>query len=379
MVQSVGEFFCLLENLYVFVSTTKAHVCFMAKQRELHPGKQPLQLQQLSDTRWACRFGAVNAVCRTYDSLLATLNEIGNGSDSAKAVEARGLCHQVAAFSFLISLVTFDRILSCTKSLSDHLQSTQIDLAGATDLVKATKETLEDYRSDTMWNKVYDYTKSIAELHDIDVAAPTSARNRRPPKRFEDMVLLQSTGSRESLSSSEEYKRELYFPVLDAFLAELRRRFDDKNMDIIRAIQACNPHSKCFLSPSVLRPLVQMYSLDEEVLEMEAKLAKRTLDTKELECTTDVFLSLIPLKAAFPELTKLVRIAMTIAVSTAHCEWSFSALKRIKMYLRSTMGEDRLTDLAILSIEREISNTLVLDDVVTEFAGLDHNRRIMLV
>ena len=127
VVQSVWEFFCLLEQLYVFVSTTKAHVTSMAKQNELHPGKQPLQLQALSDTCWACRSGAVNAVCCTYDCILATLREVGNGSDSTKAVEARGLCHQVAAFPFLVSLVTFDRILSCTKSLSDHLQSTEID------------------------------------------------------------------------------------------------------------------------------------------------------------------------------------------------------------------------------------------------------------
>ena len=70
---------------------------------------------------------------------------------------------------------------------------------------------------------------------------------------------------------------------------------------------------------------------------------------------------------------------MTIAVSTAHCEKLFSALKRIKNYLRSTMGENRLTNLAIFSIERELSNALVLDDVVTEFAGLDQNRRIVLV
>ena len=35
VVQSVREFFCLLEQLYVFVSTTKAHVIFMAKQNEL--------------------------------------------------------------------------------------------------------------------------------------------------------------------------------------------------------------------------------------------------------------------------------------------------------------------------------------------------------
>ena len=60
---------------------------------------------------------------------------------------------------------------------------------------------------------------------------------------------------------------------------------------------------------------------------MEAKLAEPTLKKKVLDCTGDVLLSLIPLKAAFPELTKLVRVAMTIAVSTAHCERWFSAPK----------------------------------------------------
>ena len=127
MIQSASEFFCLLECLYVFISSTKAHVIFMEKQHELHEDKQPLQLQRLSDTRWACRYAAVNAVCRTYDCLLATLEHIGNGPDHAKAVEAKGIYHQVKQFSFILNLVIFDRILSCTKSLSDQLQSTHVD------------------------------------------------------------------------------------------------------------------------------------------------------------------------------------------------------------------------------------------------------------
>ena len=65
MVQYAAEFFSLLESLYVFISTTKSHTVFMQKQKELHPGTLPLQLQKLSDTRWACRYGAVNAICRT--------------------------------------------------------------------------------------------------------------------------------------------------------------------------------------------------------------------------------------------------------------------------------------------------------------------------
>lgn len=81
MVPYATEFFALLEHLYVFISTTKAHTIFMQKQSAMHSDKQPLQLQKLSDTRWACRYAAVNALCRTYDCILATLEEIGGGSD----------------------------------------------------------------------------------------------------------------------------------------------------------------------------------------------------------------------------------------------------------------------------------------------------------
>ena len=377
VVRSAKEFFCLLQQLYVFISTTKCHVCFKAKQKELHPDKQPLQLQALSDTRWACRYAAVNAVCKTYDSILSTLVEISNCSDAAKAVEARGILLQVRSFSFLVNLVTFDRVLCCTKSLSDQLQSVQNDLASAIDLVNATKQTLQEYRSDAMWVKIWRYANRIAEVHDIDVEYPSgTSRRRRPPKRFEETVILESVGARESLSSSEQYKRELYFPVLDAILTELSRRFDSKNVEIMCGIQACNPTSNDFLSVPMLISFAELYGFDTAVLEMEATLAKLTLQPKNLEHTSEVLLALFPLKDAFPQLTKSVRIALTIAVSTAQCERSFSSLKRIKTYLRSTMGEDRLANLAVLSVEREISKKLCLDDVVTNFSKED--RRIIL-
>ena len=158
----------------------------MQKQSAMHSDKQPLQLQKLSDTRWACRYAAVNALCRTYGCILATLEEIGDGSDHSKAIEAKGLYFQIATFSFILSLVMFDKILSCSKSLSDQLQSTNIDLAQAADLVIATKSLLEEYRDDTMWSQFYQYAVSIAELHYIKPSLPVKTRQKIRPKRFED-------------------------------------------------------------------------------------------------------------------------------------------------------------------------------------------------
>ena len=72
-------------------------------------------------------------VCCTFDAIIATLSAVVNG---VKSAEARGVLLQVSSFRFVLC---FDRILSCTKSLSDMLQSTQLDLARAADLVSATR------------------------------------------------------------------------------------------------------------------------------------------------------------------------------------------------------------------------------------------------
>ena len=90
-----SEFFTLLEALYVFVSSSKIHVLFMDKQHKCEPHEKALELQKLSDTRWVCRHAAVNAVCRTYDSLILTVEEVADSSvnEYTQAIEARGLLH----------------------------------------------------------------------------------------------------------------------------------------------------------------------------------------------------------------------------------------------------------------------------------------------
>ena len=110
------KFLALLESLYVFLSTAKCHSIFQQQQKELHPDQQQWQLQRLSYTCWACRHGAV-VPC--VDAVLATLPIIVDGSDGAKAAEARGLLLQVKSFWYILYLVICDRVLSCTKSPSD--------------------------------------------------------------------------------------------------------------------------------------------------------------------------------------------------------------------------------------------------------------------
>lgn len=74
----------------------------------------------------------------------------------------------------------------------------------------------------------------------------------------------------------------------------------------------------------------------------------------------------------YPNLYKLLKVALTIPVSSATCERSFSAMRRIKNWLRSSMIQERFTNLSTLHIEREISNVLNIDDVLNDFAKYNH-------
>ena len=63
-----------------------------------------------------------------------------------------------------------------------------------------------------------------------------------------------------------------------------------------------------------------------------------------------------------------LRIILTITVSTASCERSFSKLKLIKMYQRSTISQERLSNLAILSIKNDFN--VDFNTVIEKFAQI---------
>ena len=68
--------------------------------------------------------------------------------------------------------------------------------ARAADLVSATIETLEEFRSGQEWQKVFKYCDHVCKVHDI--APDTNSRSRRVPKHLEDSVLLEGAGIRDT-------------------------------------------------------------------------------------------------------------------------------------------------------------------------------------
>lgn len=79
----------------------------------------------------------------------------------------------------------------------------------------------------------------------------------------------------------------------------------------------------------------------------------------------------------FPNIEILLKIFLTITLSNASGERSFSVLNRVKNYLRSTMGEERLNNLAILYIEQEILNRTDTEKIIDDFARNKARRKSM--
>ena len=99
---AAADFFSLLETLYVFMSSSKPHELFLRKQTELGLHRE-VRLKKLSDTRWACCYASIKAVTTTFTAVLATLEEISEGGDQDRIVEARGILLQVRSFQFFLS------------------------------------------------------------------------------------------------------------------------------------------------------------------------------------------------------------------------------------------------------------------------------------
>ena len=377
-----GEFLAQLESLYVFMSASKAHELFLEKQTLLRPGKQVIQLKRLVETRWACRHMSIVAVRQTFGAILATLNAIALSTDHDRSIQAQGILCTIQCFQFVVCLVIFDYLFGLTKGLSDALQSPDLDLAAAVCLISSVESTLSESRSDTSWSKLWDEATKLAMEYKITIPRERSSRQCGVPRRLDDYILIGSSlGHRDDLTSKDDYCYHLYYAVIDNMLGEMNKRFSESNKEIMKAIQSCSPKSENYLDFEALKPLVDLYSSklpSEDSLKLElvhaANVVKQT--NPNAKTNMDTIAVLTPLKPAFPGILQLLNIVQTIAVTSSSCERTFSSLKRIKTYLRSTMGDERLSSLSVLSIERDLSSDIQMSDVLDNFAN--SNRRILL-
>ena len=152
----------------------------------------------------------------------------------------------------------------------------------------------------------------------------------------------------------------------------------ETNLSLLRSLQSLVPTSSSFLQVSSLLPFFSHYDIDADAITSEVAIATTFLkEASPLSYMHHVYYHLYEAKECFPH---LLQTLVTIGVTTASAERSFSSLRRVKTYLRSTMSQERLNNLSLIHIERDISSKLWdnLEEIVMKFAQLHKNSRLAL-
>ena len=128
----------------------------------------------------------------------------------------------------------------------------------------------------------------------------------------------------------------------------------------------------CFITSDIL-------DVDPSILKTELKMlrcckSKQTIGKfKSLSNATEVFLSKSEeVRSLFSEVIKLLNLMMVVPASSATAERSFSCLRRLKTWLRSSMTQTRLNSVALLHAHRDVEPNL--DLVLKDFVGLNELR-----
>ncbi len=89
------------------------------------------------------------------------------------------------------------------------------------------------------------------------------------------------------------------------------------------------------------------------------------------------FLSLSPAQLSLvSNVKRLMQLILVMPATNASSERSFSALRRVKTYLRTTMKQDRLNYLMLLHVHQDKTDEQDLKVIVNEFINSEHRFNI---
>ena len=80
-------------------------------------------------------------------------------------------------------------------------------------------------------------------------------------------------------------------------------------------------------------------------------------------------------KGMFSEVLRLIKIFYTIPVTTATAERTFSALRRLKTYLRATMSQQRLNNTMLLYVHKDRTDKIDIVNIARSFIKENDRRR----
>lgn len=151
--------------------------------------------------------------------------------------------------------------------------------------------------------------------------------------------------------------------VCDILIVCVKDRFEYKahlNASLLFMSTEFPLYEKSFPQTYVDETIEAYPFLNKRKLQTELELIYKRTDFRSVIGAVNLLQFIIDnnLEQIFSETFKLTRIIATIPMTSAEAERSFSTLKRIKTFLRNSMVEERLTALAMLSIEKKMVNQI---------------------
>ncbi|CAH1112395.1 unnamed protein product [Psylliodes chrysocephalus] len=188
-------------------------------------------------------------------------------------------------------------------------------------------------------------------------------------------IRINNVGDRET-----SYRR-LYAEIFDNILQQMNCRF--QNFNELKYVELCNFNisnydlSKC--SSEAFNSLKLNYGnfFDIPALKSQLSVVYETPEISDKKTPINVlnFLITTGLNKSLCEVVKLCELVLTNPATSTSVERSFSALKRIKSFIRNSTSEDRLSNLPSISIEKELVKQLSenpkLYDVIDKFAAIE--------
>ena len=155
------------------------------------------------------------------------------------------------------------------------------------------------------------------------------------------------------------YYRKIYYESLDCIIDAIKNRFDQEHFKtyiklenlLLKAVKGSNFDSECNDVTALcdnnfdgIRFHVQLETL--------SKYCKEIVDTGSFRTVTEVLRNL-EVRNHLYEMYKVAKLIMAMPATNSMLEETFSLLKLIKTYLRSTMTQGRLNHLMILNTYRK--------------------------
>ena len=191
-------------------------------------------------------------------------------------------------------------------------------------------------------------------------------------KQFDENVNDETTQSVE-----ESFRIDYFICIVDQAISSIHSRFEQFkiyenifgflfNFKILKSLDNDSLKKSCLNLECSLKH-DSFSDIDGLDLFSELKVLKEILQTEE-NTPIDV-LNYIKRLDSFPNAYIAYIMLLTVPIIVVSVERSFSKLKLIKSYLRSTMSKERLSELAILSIETDMLAKLEYKNLISNFAS----------